>query len=35
MQGWLAGKDRVDLFLYGDTILLALKLWLMLGLFIL
>jgi hypothetical protein len=31
VEGWLAGRDRVDLFLYGDTVLLALKLWAMLG----
>lgn len=33
-EGWLAGRDRTDLFLYGDTLLLAAKLWAMLGLFV-
>ena len=33
-QGWLAGHDWVDLFLYGDTILGNVVVWLMLGLFV-
>ena len=32
--GWLAGHDWVDLFLYGDTILGNVVVWLMLGLFV-
>jgi len=33
-QGWMAGHDGIDLFLYGDTILSCCIVWAMLGLFV-
>lgn len=34
VEGWLAGHDNIDLFLYGDVILSCCIVWGMLGLFV-